>query len=721
MAFEAKPSSILNLFRDTDVEQYKIPKYQRAYSWKDEQVKAFCDDLYYAYESGVDDYFFGAVIMIKDSANEKIRNVIDGQQRITTFTMLIAQLRNLCEEIVDELEVDSKEKTKYKKQIKQLREQISDLSQCIELNNLNDKTIYKLELSNTDKSFFEEYLRISNKKDILNILEIIIESIENSQNISTNWDELNKLDFKSKKRVFNFINENHNIKYKDLYDKLSKITKTKFEKKELREELILQYLKHILVIYQIDLNNYIKKMKENGEMDIDEEEQENIEILRSFDSKSIKTTSHKKIIDAWNVIEHELIKPLIDEENRSVQIEKLMNLINVFMKKTHIVTIISTNEDSAYTMFQVLNDRGRSLGIVDLLRPYTLQLLEGTQYFEKVADYWDKLAEKDDCDKYLQAYIESYIKVSPSDKKIHNKYIDRFFKDSVNKYEIFGRVEHIFNTYDTYEKIKNGKWPYDSSKTSPWNKNRLKQIISRLSYSKSVPLLLAVYDEGTEDDFVNIIDIIERVTFRYITICEKRSTNLIKVYCKTIDDIRKNGFVNIKEFKEKMSELLKEHGCSLEDFKIKLDGKKLTYSKGNTKIIQYFLSTIEYYYNDYECNKNNSSILKNPTKTVLLNDDEIWIEHIYSQGAREDYKDDYLESVVNKIGNLVLLQDENNRKLGNKSFEEKKSGPDYGYNKEKITITKKLIDLEKWEKQEYMERRDMYIDIATRIFLLEDE
>ena len=45
MAFEAKPGSILNLFRDTDVDQYKIPKYQRAYSWKEEQVKAFCGYL----------------------------------------------------------------------------------------------------------------------------------------------------------------------------------------------------------------------------------------------------------------------------------------------------------------------------------------------------------------------------------------------------------------------------------------------------------------------------------------------------------------------------------------------------------------------------------------------------------------------------------------------------------------------------------------------------
>ena len=374
-------------------------------------------------------------------------------------------------------------------------------------------------------------------------------------------------------------------------------------------------------------------------------------------------------------------------QDRNEQIEELMNLINTFMKKTHIVTIISTNEDSAYTMFQVLNDRGRSLGIVDLLRPYTLQLLEGSQYSEKVADGWDKLAEKDDCDKYLQSYIESYIKISSSDKKIHNKYISKFFKNDISKLDISKRIEHILNTYEVYEKIKNGEWPYDSDKTSSWNKNRLKQIISRLGYSKSIPLLLAVYDEGTEDDFVNIIDIIERVVFRYITICEKRSTNLINIYYKTIEDIRKNKCVNLAKFAEKMNELLKEQGCSIDDFKRKLDGKKLTYSKSNKKIIQYFLTTIECYYNDYNCNKENLNILKQPTKTVL-NDSNIWIEHIYSQEARDDYKDDYLDSVVNNIGNLVLLEDNNNRKLGNKSFEEKKSGKNYGYDKEKMTITK---------------------------------
>lgn len=181
MSFEAKPGSLLNLFRDTDVDQYKIPKYQRAYSWTEEQVKVFCEDLYYAYSGSIEDYFFGAVIMIKDSGNEKVRNVIDGQQRITTFTMLIAQLRNLCEEILFDLEFTNHSKIKYKRQIKRIREKVADLSQCLEFNIKEDRTIFKLELSETDKAFFEEYLRISKRKDILDTLESIIDYIEDKK------------------------------------------------------------------------------------------------------------------------------------------------------------------------------------------------------------------------------------------------------------------------------------------------------------------------------------------------------------------------------------------------------------------------------------------------------------------------------------------------------------------------------------------------------------
>lgn len=714
MSFEAKPGSLLNLFRDTDVDQYKIPKYQRAYSWTEEQVKVFCEDLYYAYSGSIEDYFFGAVIMIKDSGNEKVRNVIDGQQRITTFTMLIAQLRNLCEEILFDLEFTNHSKIKYKRQIKRIREKVADLSQCLEFNIKEDRTIFKLELSETDKAFFEEYLRISKRKDILDTLESIIDYIEDKKNIVTEYEELDELRSKNKNRVLNIQSIGDNIKYLDLYNELCKDLSSKYEKLKLREYLIRKYLDERLPKYNINLNDYI------NELGIEGEDKENLMIFKSFSKNiNIKATSHMKILKAWDVIEEELVKPILEVRDKDKQIEELIKLIDTFMKKTYIVTIISTNEDTAYTMFQVLNDRGRSLGVVDLLRPYTLQILEGSNYSEEAAKDWDRLAEKDDCDKYLTTYIESYMKVSSSDKKIHNKYKEKFFYKGIEPVEVAKRIKHMVKNYEIYEKLNNGEWPYDSNKTNTWDKNRLKQIISRLSYTKSIPLLLSVYDEGTEEDFVSIIDIMERVVFRYITVCEKKSTNLMIVYSKTIEDIRRNKKLDFTMFKNRMKELLKEQGCSIEDFKVKLEGKKLTYSQSSKKRIQYFLSTLEYYYNDYICNPN-KIVLDSPTKTVL-NDTSIWIEHIYCQEARIDYKNDYMDSIVNKIGNLTLLEDSNNRKLGNRSFIEKKSGTDHGYDKEKIAITIKLNEFNKWEKEEYLERRKMYLDMSSKIFTLDGE
>ena len=45
MSVNTIKSSILTLFREPQGSVYKIPKYQRAYSWTSEEVEEFCDDL----------------------------------------------------------------------------------------------------------------------------------------------------------------------------------------------------------------------------------------------------------------------------------------------------------------------------------------------------------------------------------------------------------------------------------------------------------------------------------------------------------------------------------------------------------------------------------------------------------------------------------------------------------------------------------------------------
>jgi uncharacterized protein with ParB-like and HNH nuclease domain len=83
---------IAKIFGDAD-SYYQIPDYQRPYSWEDEQIEQLWDDLYSAMESGDERYFLGPMILIR--RKDGYFEVVDGQQRLTTLTILFCVLRDL--------------------------------------------------------------------------------------------------------------------------------------------------------------------------------------------------------------------------------------------------------------------------------------------------------------------------------------------------------------------------------------------------------------------------------------------------------------------------------------------------------------------------------------------------------------------------------------------------------------------------------------------------
>lgn len=73
---------------------FHIPDYQRPYAWEEEQALQLLDDLTDALERGDGEpYFLGAVVLVKEK-DDPHSEVIDGQQRLTTLTLLLAVLRD---------------------------------------------------------------------------------------------------------------------------------------------------------------------------------------------------------------------------------------------------------------------------------------------------------------------------------------------------------------------------------------------------------------------------------------------------------------------------------------------------------------------------------------------------------------------------------------------------------------------------------------------------
>lgn len=83
--------------------QFEVPNYQRPYAWTTEQAEELFDDLISAMKesraSGASSqYFLGSIVIIKEDKKPESR-VVDGQQRLTTLTILLAALRHIWQEV----------------------------------------------------------------------------------------------------------------------------------------------------------------------------------------------------------------------------------------------------------------------------------------------------------------------------------------------------------------------------------------------------------------------------------------------------------------------------------------------------------------------------------------------------------------------------------------------------------------------------------------------
>ena len=87
--------------------QFEIPDYQRPYAWTKEQVEELFNDLVSAMQDarlsgGTSQYFLGSIVLIKNDRDPK-SFVVDGQQRLSTLTMLFAALRETMPEAADDI------------------------------------------------------------------------------------------------------------------------------------------------------------------------------------------------------------------------------------------------------------------------------------------------------------------------------------------------------------------------------------------------------------------------------------------------------------------------------------------------------------------------------------------------------------------------------------------------------------------------------------------
>ena len=91
--------SVLDLLKSGQETPFVIPEYQRPYSWSDDEIITLFEDLWEfsierTHKDGAKSYFLGCVVSYEENGE---RQIIDGQQRITSLFLLLRAVFSMLE------------------------------------------------------------------------------------------------------------------------------------------------------------------------------------------------------------------------------------------------------------------------------------------------------------------------------------------------------------------------------------------------------------------------------------------------------------------------------------------------------------------------------------------------------------------------------------------------------------------------------------------------
>lgn len=92
----SKTKSVGEIFTGTT--KFEVPKHQRDYSWTEIEVEELYSDIENSLAKSSATYYVGMLVLVEPSKPNGRFQILDGQQRLTTLTLLFAAARDWCNE-----------------------------------------------------------------------------------------------------------------------------------------------------------------------------------------------------------------------------------------------------------------------------------------------------------------------------------------------------------------------------------------------------------------------------------------------------------------------------------------------------------------------------------------------------------------------------------------------------------------------------------------------
>lgn len=356
----------------------------------------------------------------------------------------------------------------------------------------------------------------------------------------------------------------------------------------------------------------------------------------------------------------------IDTNSSISEKEKLKRKIQSISKirdyalELSLILITLTNEEDAYFIFETLNTRGKDLALGDLLKNHFSKNINKTGDVDIVKEKWSSLQ---------SILLDSGADIDP-DTFFVNSWQSRF--KSVTKAKAFGVMKDTIDNKNALEHLNDFIEDANHYRTilepdSAWNNNQTKvknslNALLLFRVKQPIPAVLSLVrafknKRITMGKLAQTLSAIENFHFAFTAITSSRSSGGIsgmytafgrRLYeAESGNDANKEILSLIKKLRDRMPTFA-EFEAALPNV---IYTNKITSQKN---LVRYFLNKL----NIEEKNATNGDFV------------DLSIEHLFPQ--KKITSDKRPAEIIGQLGNMFLVDEALNERLGTKNFEEKK-------------------------------------------------
>jgi hypothetical protein len=394
--------------------------------------------------------------------------------------------------------------------------------------------------------------------------------------------------------------------------------------------------------------------------------------------------SHKLILKAYQYFADRIREGWDNKGGGAVAFKWAARIAKTLTDHVSLVTVVSTDEDNAASIFETLNDRGIGLSTADLLRSWVLRNTPAPQRDEAI-QYWSEVFDSAGTGDRAQALIRfSWVsrRGDVKERSLYKVISHKLVEENVSavRFSRDLRDDALF-----YRRVRDGDTP-DIKERDIWTG------LGTLGAQSGYALLFAANRTLPQDAQKRLAAALFSLIVRHNIICDKDRVKFESTVFAAAKALSDGGGIG--------SALAILRGLSPSDEDVKHSFAVLSFGRPQSSVAQIILRAVEYK-------------LRATDELIIATPDRVHLEHIYPQKPAPTERLDNHDNYVGRLGNLTLLDHHLNQAAQNSPFIDKR---DQYYTVSDIYLTKELLDKNAWTTTDIDARQSHLCDLALQVW-----